>query len=708
VNKVFITKDIIKRLRDKLWGKVHDGHYKKTNYTNVTKQLADKFPGGTDIQAKITWCLKAFKDKKGVSLDSEAYETFIVICNELGVPVVKLAEGVYDMSPEQIVTKLWEKFVILEEHYKGQQEVWKTKTESDDPFPIKYTGYYSRGGETPDVSLLRLDKNMHKGQLYFEEDDIHEATVSIIGNHYVFVKLENTKTNYDSLITLKAQRVSGKGDIEMLLGYYCTVLTLDPGGPAAGKMIFERGDNYLAAKIKFPPEYKAQLMHERLFHKPSDNNLALSSIIGNYEGYWFLADDDGLFLRKIAIGIEEDGTCVMIDKNKHEFYGHVLLANEKDHVIKLGFDMRPDSEVFDFRSQMTFELRTIKDGHLDGVYSGQREHWGKVMAGKIRIYATKTPLKDIDLDQINFNDIDTVNKNREKDVMDFFWGIPTGRYSSDFIQPNLLTFDRWFNKFILKDNRVTDYKGKYLLFRQDSTENQVNQYQVTIHADRSVTGTLRLDKESQPIKYSGTASAMLDCLMLNIHLKNNQPYDALYIHFIGPEKRKVHQYFTGVFATIGDVGAPLCGRSVLMPVKEHGNEEPIRFGSKEHSEKDKKFAGLLQFLTGRENNLIKTANKVNHLSRQIQYGDVFFGFACSPRLDQGKRIRFLKYAFEHGFNDLDFLEDQMQQGGALHFLKQQQWLSIHKTKEDEHQFTIKIKLPAERAYTYVGRTDVNA
>ncbi|MDP9078816.1 MAG: hypothetical protein M3O71_15410 [Bacteroidota bacterium] len=667
---IVFNSEIIYVVRDAVW-KVADPEEKPGQLNgNVARKIAAKYPVDGDINVKLASCFKVLPGKKGASAKSEAYRTFINLCNFLGAKIVRNGDG-YIRTPLEVIDRLLEMGIINEDMHARQKEKWNVNGALQVGY---YACYYSRGNAAPDVAWLYVNfKELTATLKFFRDiDSTHKGNVRIEPPN-VFITLENDSNHYQSLLSVMPTRIGPISEAVEFDGFYCSALDKDKGKPVAGriKIIKKKPEErYQAAEREIPALIAKELYFERLiFRDPPVSQSMLDFYKGVYEGFWFWFINNQIEIRRYILDIREDGRCVMTDEKGVEIPGQILQLSEDNFVLKCGFDAKEDT--FNFRFQLFFDIEERKSSLIDGVFSGQRMNAG-LISGKTRLYAAISPLDKNAKKRWTIEELRAEMPDRAEDIIQFFYGMPNSSDIVNVIQPNFEIFNKGQRS---NDNLLAslpgaspEYDGDYILHKLDYTKKWVDRYDLKI-SENSVLYTLK-NKEDDTVgyKYQGIATFYKNCLMLNILSRNNTPHNALYSFHIGAQKSSLKKYYSGVYATMNSEGATICGRAVLKVVTKPADSAPVLINSEEYYQLDKTNLGLMKFLTGPENNLIKPERSENKFARNIDYSEVFFSYACNSQAGESKQILYIKYALEQGFTDAGRLRNELKPGKKLQSL----------------------------------------
>ena len=616
-----------------------------------------------------TYFKEIISNEKSLNSFHKPYRTFKILVKFLGVSILDNPDIKEEFT--KIIVELKDKNIISLELANSQLE--KIGVNKFEKWEYFYACYFSLGGETPDVSLLKIDADWKIVELEFfrSEHSIHVGEAKIIDNgSNIFITVTDKKNNFVSLLSLKPSKITPPKEAKRFNGYYCSALASDNGSPVAGKLIVEKINTESEAKLTavsriIKDEIKLELFNERLKYdiKYPIVKEHLTEYKGIYKGFWFLIKED-MQIRQIAFEIREDGTAQFREKGISQIQtGYVYQIDKTHHVIRIAFDKIDENS---FRIQMIFDIKNTDKGYYDGVYSGQRHPRGKIMAGKIRIYNTDESFDAIESDGVLFEEAtEKLIFEKSKSLIEFFWG-DIGENES-LIYPNIATFRNDYTYPIIEsdedieDNNSDILAGNYVLFKLDSSKKRINRYFLHLDSKGAVTYNLNLNP---PNLYLGTATIYESCLVFDVDIKDNKDYYATYIFWVAGMRRDDFKSIVGVYATLSELdNAPICGRAVLVKAEiEDADVKPIALRTDEYYELDKKYGGIMNLLTGVENNIIKTAHKPDKLTRNLHYGDIFFAFACYDNKGKEEKIKFLKMAFEHNFSKIELLEVELKKG----------------------------------------------
>jgi len=183
-------------------------------------------------------------------------------------------------------------------------------------------------------------------------------------------------------------------------------------------------------------------------------------------------------------------------------------------------------------------------------------------------------------------------------------------------------------------------------------------------------------------QYRGRA-IKIDKSLLSIRLhtriedEESQSYPGFFLFYSTNAPRSEIKRLFGTFSSANDRNQPLAGRAILIPVEGAFHDltsRTIPLFSEAYYDLDHRQKGLLRFLTGDANNLIKSFRDIDSpFAKEQDYANMYFGAACyKAQRDSSKAAELLGYAFMHGFNDWEQLH-QEKTSGFLQSLHTEDW-----------------------------------
>jgi len=697
MKQVFFHQPLILAVRNAVWQNAYEGG-NVYFYEKVTEVLTKTYPVKTygieeaEWETKLKSVLNSLKNKSVNTDVSGTYYTFSLLCDYLGIKInprkTEQAEGTryeYDLRFSDILEELYNETIIDQKIYEEQKRLLAEKGFGDSQ--LNFTMFYSRGRETPGMANLEIDLKKETARLRYLSDKSkkYSGKPSYVNNN-LSVHFTNSRNENEAFLTLTCDTEGGIEKALRLTGLYVSADIHDNNEPISVRVI--------ATKIKSPgrdailqvPETIALELHNKRLNRNQNsvNPQVLQNVKGSYVGYWF-AVRKNVKVIKCTLIINANGSCTLHGAHSQTSEGAIVETNESAGVLRC--ELSYTSSKWQNNLQMLFDLQTIKKRFIDGVYQGMEPHQHQIMAGRIRFYKLSENEKLPDPEAFLLSELSEKVPDKAEELTNFFWGIPRETPTSRFLQPNHWTFTHLYGQ--AEENghetalHINDFNCDFLMFKRDSKRRKINQYPMRIQ-DGKVNYTLDLDGGRS---YSGTAVFISNCLILKVTKRDQKPYQALYLFYVGIRFSSENLYINGVYATYSHSGSPVCGRAVLKVNGKSNDYKPIEIDNDAFQDLDSENGGALNFLAGIENNLIKTG-KTYDLYRETDYGPVFFQAACNSSFNDFERARILKYAFDNGFNSYEQLMEGVT--GGLKSIFESKILRITAVKDDPTRHLVTI------------------
>jgi hypothetical protein len=672
---------LVLQIRDAAYDKCWKNHHKEIGYRNhealdekLQKVLENDFnliDLNINLRVETTFIKSYINQKKEVNFNkvNAPLSNFIILCSYLANK-----KNISDWAgKESFISLLNEVSNIKDNKIKPETlETVISLWSADGPiFSHFYYFHFSLGDEEPDVALLKIDEQFKKAKLKFITHEDHSDFTGDITNaakdKTIFITLKEDKLSYGAFLSMMpAENISHKV-VSRFDGYYCSALSRDNGKPVAGKFIAIKTTKddleNTGQREKSAEEYRPLLYNQRLKYKNDSLRLdQFKPYVDDWEGYWFRMKQNKPTIIKIGFRINADGTVRFNEysmKRKPQGYIHHI----HNEYLRCSFEYEDDHN---YRLLMIFDLQQENKNVLDGVYCGQKDGWGKIITGRIRLYRSTDKTKTFETIKsraIPFDEASDIIGEKAEDLKKFFFGESENEESNNFIQPNLASFKAYVNPTTALNSKefTKNYAGLYSMFKMDSDRTRINCYSLKIERDGVF--TYAMQQEQSITNYSGVAHyAEFNCLVLQVDTKNDRPHFATYIFWVGTNIRAEINTLTGVYSAISD-SSPVCGQAVLAKRFISDITKPYYKGSDEYWQSNEQTYEILKYLSIIENNLIKTPRDINSLGRNIKYGNVFFSFACSEKT--GDRLFYFHLALENGFDDVGRIEEECNNGKLM-------------------------------------------
>lgn len=443
----------------------------------------------------------------------------------------------------------------------------------------------------------------------------------------------------------------------------------------------------------------AHLLNVQQVIKPVTQSLhpqgsdTIANLAGLYEAYIILPETQTLSVLVVLLTGEGEvqirSKMTAIDRNykgslKPVPHSRILLGEFE--LSEHDFDKHKYYKYF-FVLQDRFETKSPwPQGVITGVYAGKGKRSEDPMAGRIRLYRIRENHEGIQADfkthepkEILLKDPNLFDKIRDKkELIPFFMG-----NRDDFMESVALFEDL---ALIEKTHWIEGLKrisGCYYCYTLSSDRTYILERPVCIQPNGFAEMRLPNPPIGMPeeIKYKGRAVKLREMfLSIRFHTRTDErqkPYPGFFLFYSTDAPRSEIKRMFGTFTSANDRNQPLAGRAILIPVEGAFHDltsRAIPLFSEAYYDLDHRQKGLLRFLTGDANNLIKSFRDIDSpFEKEQDYADMYFGAACyKAQTNPKKAAELMGYAFMHGFKDWKKLH-QEKTSGFLQSLSNEDW-----------------------------------
>jgi hypothetical protein len=393
---------------------------------------------------------------------------------------------------------------------------------------------------------------------------------------------------------------------------------------------------------------------------------------------------DNPLLESIAVEVFSNTRAVIhvpdLDKSENKtrkYHGRIRLVRQFNNNLIGSFDISSDYRVSRFTVYIFSRLKEhshSREPQYYGVYAGVDYSSERLVAGRIRLTKkSKSPLNEEEITTlVKAELLNETSLSNDTDLVQLFSGMDP---QFDFVDTLMNKNRNGLPVVNHTSSRNFPYSGKYHIYELSHNQTHINRIPVEILSDGSfVMQTGRSDNKQHIVLGSAHYKTEKFLSLTGFDADSNFPVSHHLFSVQAYDKKEVQHAF-GVSTQVSPDNNPSAHIKILVPVSSGSKKGwvAIKIGGTEFNQEDEILKGLLTWLGGRYDRLFKAPgipNKIysSRMMHQEDFVNIHFYAACyqANQKNIDSTVSHLYQAFLHGFNNIQLLEIETRETGALY------------------------------------------